>query len=366
MYLATRTRDQPPFFDGILPSVLSMASNAQGFVIEGGRFNEVQNQNVDHSTNYQLNISLTSEVLHSKAGASANDFGSLLNREALISQANLLVGPVKSSSSLTSEGSERSMSSSTPSINVSTVNGPGAIERPVAVPIPEPQVKVIQEVEKRLAIYTGVDKALKKLNRSISIVLTLTPAMTHEFDTPWATIVWKVLIFEKIATMRRQIDWTSRTGFCTVEELDDGTLQPGDLRSVVTPGTATILQTVEGDEEFSQQMEVPSDEMRGVCNLTGFEQRLALCSIDPKKPKSNQFSPVVDLAVGEFFACGPPVMLQAFAVPPSEYQERQPIDTRTLLRPLFVSAGTSAPEPIDISKLSKSHSSVFTLIHLVK
>ena len=33
--------------------------------------------------------------------------------------------------------------------------------------------------------------------------------------------------------------------------------------------------------------------------------------------------------------------------------ERQPIDTRTLLRPLFVSDGTSEPEPIDISKLSK-------------
>ena len=116
-------------------------------------------------------------------------------------------------------------------------------------------------------------------------------------------------------TMRRQINWTSRfvipyglpsqssfdflarTGFCTVEELDDGTLQPGDLRSVVTviqlpsssefplnsyqPGTATILQTVEGDEEFSQKMEISSDEMRAVCNLTGLEQRLALCKSTP-------------------------------------------------------------------------------------
>ena len=33
--------------------------------------------------------------------------------------------------------------------------------------------------------------------------------------------------------------------------------------------------------------------------------------------------------------------------------ERQPIDTRTLLRPLFINDGTSEPEAIDISKLSK-------------
>ena len=148
-----------------------MASSAQGFVIEGGNFNEAQNQSVDHSTNYQLlNISLSSEVLHSKAGASANDFGSLLNREALdklISQAKLLVETAKSSSSLPSEASEGSMSSSTPSISLSTVSG--AIERPFAIPVPERPVKVLQEVEKRLTIYTGVDRALKKLKKSISV-----------------------------------------------------------------------------------------------------------------------------------------------------------------------------------------------------
>jgi len=139
-----------------------MLPNAQGFVIEGGSFNEAQNQHVDHSTNYQItNISFLSEALHSKAGASANDLESPLNREALekfISQAKALV---------TSEGSEGSMS--TPSIDGSTVSG--TIERPgpVAIPVPEPPVKVIQEVEKKLTIYTGVDKASKKLKRSISV-----------------------------------------------------------------------------------------------------------------------------------------------------------------------------------------------------
>ena len=147
-----------------------MASSAQGFLIESGSFDEAQNQSVDHSTNYKLNISLSSEVLHSKAGASANDLGSLLNREALdklISQAKLLVETAKSSSSLPSDASEDSMSSSTPSVSVSTVSG--AIERPFAIPVPERPVKVIQEVEKRLTIYTGVDRALKKLKKSISV-----------------------------------------------------------------------------------------------------------------------------------------------------------------------------------------------------
>lgn len=329
-----------------------MLPNPQGFVIEGGSFNEAQNQHVDHSTNY-INITLSPEVPHSKAGV-----GYWLDSEALyklISQVNLLAAAAKISRSLTSEGPEDPKSSSTPSVNDSTVSG--AIESPTAKPVPEEPVKVIQEAKKRLTIYTGVDKALKKLKRSISIVFTLTPAsMIHECGTPWAEVVWKVLQFEKTTTMRRQINWTSGTGFCRVEERDDGTLQPADLRSVVAPGTVAILETVEDHEEFfQQQMEAPYNEMRVVWNSTGSEQRLALCSIYskiPLKEDPNQFSPVADLTVGEFFACGPPVMLQAFAVPPSEYQERQPIDTK-LLRPLFVSAGSSAPEPIDISKLSK-------------
>jgi len=147
-----------------------MFLNAQGFVVEDGSFNEAQYQHVDHSTNYQItNISFSSEALHPKAGASANDLG-YLNPEALISKAKLLVEAAKNGSSSTPEGSaDGSTSSSTPSANGSTVIG--AIERPVLdpIPVPEPPVKDIQEVEKRLTIYTGVDNAQKRLKRSISV-----------------------------------------------------------------------------------------------------------------------------------------------------------------------------------------------------
>ena len=143
-----------------------MLPNAREFAIEGGSFNEAQNQHVDHSTNYQYNITFSSEALHPKAGAPANHLATLEALNTFFSQTNLSVATEKSSSSLTSDGSEGSMSS-TPPIDCSTVSG--AIERPVAIAVPEQPVKVIQELEKRLIIHTGVDKALKKLKRSIKV-----------------------------------------------------------------------------------------------------------------------------------------------------------------------------------------------------
>ncbi|EDR05254.1 uncharacterized protein LACBIDRAFT_329954 [Laccaria bicolor S238N-H82] len=156
--------------------------------------------------------------------------------------------------------------------------------------------------------------------------------------------------------MRSTICWTSQ-----VDELDGGILQPYNLCSAMAPGDTIILQTIMGgDQRVFHQMEIPSNELRAVWNMTGSDQCLALCTVDPKKPKLKQFNPVSFTMVmndttiyRDFFACGPPVMLQAFVVPPSKYYEQQPIDTSTLLQPLFIDAGTSKPAPINVGKLTK-------------
>ena len=87
-----------------------------------------------------------------------------------------------------------------------------------------------------------------------------------------------------------------RSGFCVVEELDDGTLQPGDLHAVVKvcnyqvritptnklfvkPGHAAILQNLHDGRDMSEQMPMPF--MTGniaVSNMTGSQLRLALCA----------------------------------------------------------------------------------------
>lgn len=133
----------------------------------------------------------------------------------------------------------------------------------------------------------------------------------------WLSFCWMSKLKPSAAKDKNEINWTSRcvvphglpswsnfdllsrSGFCKVK--DKGrTLQPDNPLAVVTviqlppsseyplnnpnyqPGTATILKTTEdGGEEFSEQMEVPSDEMRAVCNLTGSGQRLALCKSIP-------------------------------------------------------------------------------------
>ncbi|KIJ97666.1 hypothetical protein K443DRAFT_9740 [Laccaria amethystina LaAM-08-1] len=71
-------------------------------------------------------------------------------------------------------------------------------------------LKVTQDVEKQIVIYTGVDKAMKKLNRSIKIAFTLTPATTCKSGDQWDTIIWKICYFEKTTTMQYKINWTSQ------------------------------------------------------------------------------------------------------------------------------------------------------------
>ncbi|KAF8969006.1 hypothetical protein BDZ97DRAFT_1902747 [Flammula alnicola] len=309
------------------------------FVIQGGCFNEAQTQHVDYSTKYEFNVTI---VAGDKA--QPDELGHLLNPEKwekLIHKANILVAERNGQETCAEEVHDGAEGDEPPT----------EPERPLEIP----------QVQKRITIYTGVDKALKKLKRSIDVVFILTPAISDS-DTPWPTIVWKVCIIDP-PTMQTQIIWSSQAGFCGLEELDDGTLRPGDLKMAVQvcdrlprwpsfPGCAAILQNVDNEHDFSEQIEMPfTTNDFAVCNMTGSNQRFALCTIDPTKPESDQFSPVVDLdSVGDVFACGPPVMLQAYVVP--GYRERQPIDTSKLLRPLFVNAA-SKPQPIDISRLDK-------------
>lgn len=159
--------------------------------------------------------------------------------------------------------------------------------------------------------------------------------------------------------MHAQVIWSDEVGFCDLKEKNDGTLMPGPLKNKLKPGYSAILKNMDGSDDFEEVFKIPNEDVHiGVCNTTNSKKRFALCTIDPTKFETDQFSPVMDLdpftpsipnlKLG--FQCGPPVMLQAYDV--SGYQERKPIDTTKLRRPLFVNA-TSKPQAIDMSKLGQ-------------
>ncbi|KAH8833172.1 hypothetical protein DL96DRAFT_711879 [Flagelloscypha sp. PMI_526] len=200
----------------------------------------------------------------------------------------------------------------------------------------EPPLKV-EPLTKVFTIYTGVDQATKKLKRSTDLVLTLTPAASDP-ERPWATIVWKVLHFEKLSAMKSQVTWSAEAGFCVLQEEDDGTLTPGPLRMPAKPGHATILREVEEGSTTESYLDSEvkikdtTDDI-AIANTTDTPQRLALCTIDPKKHEADRFSPVANISLfgrsgpedqsGKFaLQCGPPVLLQVYAF--NGYKERQP------------------------------------------
>jgi len=208
----------------------------------------------------------------------------------------------------------------------------------------------------KLTIYTNVDKASRRLNRTTDLLLTLTPLSSP--GTIWKTIVWKVLHFEQKAVQTRQIIWSTGMGFCVVEEGIDGTITPGDLRLAVRPGHAVVLKgstdantstddpnssAVQREPEQQQldlevKMPFESDEI-AVCNQTNVPQRFALCTIDPTKFETDTFSPVVglDTEEREVLQCGRPVMIHVYAVSPGQrFRERQPIAAGTLGTPISV------------------------------
>jgi hypothetical protein len=206
----------------------------------------------------------------------------------------------------------------------------------------------------KLTIYTNVDRATRKLNRSTDLLLTLTPLPSP--GTTWKTIVWKVLHFEKQTVQTRQVIWSIGMGFCVVEERQDGIIAPGDLRLTVRPGHAVVLNgstdaststddpnssgVQQEQQQFNLEVKMPfeSDEI-AVCNQTNEPQRFALCTIDPTKFEADTFSLVVDLDTDarEVLQCGRPVIIHVYAVSPSQQcRERQPIAATTLGTPLSV------------------------------
>ncbi|KAH8810368.1 hypothetical protein DL96DRAFT_538210 [Flagelloscypha sp. PMI_526] len=202
---------------------------------------------------------------------------------------------------------------------------------------------------KVFTIYTSIDQATKKLKRSTDLVLTLTPATSDPIQ-PWAAIAWKVLHFEKLSAMKSQVTWCTKAGFCDLQEEDDGTLTPSSLQMLAKPGHIAILREVEEgnttesflDSEFKIN---DSTEDIAIANTTDTPQRLALCTIDPKKRDADHFSPVVDISLfgmsepegqsGKFaLQCGPPVLLQVYAF--NGYKERQPFQNNEgKVRPIF-------------------------------
>jgi len=203
-------------------------------------------------------------------------------------------------------------------------------------------------ITKRLSIYTNVDIAKKKLKMAIEIIFTLTPAGSPP-SGHWPTIVWKTLRFQPNNTTRHDLCWYNKAGFCVLEEQNDTTLKPGDMSAIVESKHLAILQDIDESPDFSSHTEIPLEMTDiAVINKLSSGQRFALCTIDPSRPETDQFLPVIDIgsvSSNDIYLSGFPVMLQAYVV--RGFTERKPIDTSSLLRPLFVdSAGK--PNPLDI------------------
>ncbi|CAA7265347.1 unnamed protein product [Cyclocybe aegerita] len=177
---------------------------------------------------------------------------------------------------------------------------------PVPPPVPSPERPQQPQREKTtFLIRTRLDRKDRKLNKSVSLVLTLTPAGSKA-GKPWESVIWKVLHFEKAGRVSRNVTWFNRAGFCIVKEGNDGRIKPGELMTPVKAGHMAILQSEErqlssaGDStEDSDEVEADTDShtlteepLLPLLNTNTFG------SIDPTKP--DEFSPVVDLGSIEY------------------------------------------------------------------
>ncbi|KAH8796257.1 hypothetical protein DL96DRAFT_1081963 [Flagelloscypha sp. PMI_526] len=218
-------------------------------------------------------------------------------------------------------------------------------EKTTADPEPHPELlSQLSVTTKVITIYTGVDQALKKLTKPTDLVLILTPA-TSDSEQRWDPIVWKVLHFEQLSSMKIQVTWSIASGFCALQEEDDGTLTPGPLQMLAKPGHALIFREIEEGNttemylDSESMIEGSTDEI-AIINKTGTPIRVALCTIDPKKHEAARFSPVAStthfgISEGQSaMQCGPPSLLQVYTA--NGYKERQPFQNgASKLKPIF-------------------------------
>lgn len=305
-----------------------MLPNASHFSINDGTFTEIHSENVNLSKHYHLYI-----------------FGDLQNEiekglrppldEARLKQ---LVTSVEALLPKPEEGQEanQDVAQTVPSDD-QEVEQPG--------PETQPEQETIPTL-RQLVIYTNTDNANKKLKRATNVVFTLTPPGLPPSGKSWPTIVWKALPFLPSTMMKKDFTWSDETGFSLVKEKDNSTLEPDSARTVVKPRHIAVLLGDGSSADLSMQVELPLENTAqfALINKTDFGTRFALCVVDRTRPESDQFCPVIkveSLGEDEIFMCGPPVMLQAYAVP--DVKERRLIDSLQN-RPLF-------PKPIDVRTL---------------
>jgi len=153
---------------------------------------------------------------------------------------------------------------------------------------------------------------------------------------------------------QQTLSWGAEAGFSVVKQEEDGTLIPGDLCVPVDLKHMAILGTENGSVDFAETRKMANSQapVISVFNKTGVRQHLALCSIDDSDPEGPKFYPVVNLGNLEdntTMECGPPVMLQAYAV--SGHKEGQILKPGDLNRALFVDPA-GHPQPRDIRQMT--------------
>jgi len=306
-----------------------MLPDAKGFTIEGSNLTEVNGGTVDISSTIVYNVYFAAE---DKAGVGVGAQSQMMDKEKwkeMISKVDDLIAKRQS-------GEEDEVETEDTSDDADTNK-----EQPT--------------IMKRLIVYTGVDVAKKRLKTTVEIIFTLTPAGSPSGGGQWPTIVWKTLKFQPNNAIRHELSWYNKAGFCVVDEQNDTTLKPGDMSAIVESKHLAILQDIDESPDFSSHTEITLETTDiAVLNKLPSSQRFALCTIDPTMPETDQFLPVIDIGSvksDDILLCGIPVMLQAYVV--RGFTVRKPIDTSSLLRPLFVDKA-GKPKPLDIMTLRPS------------
>ncbi|GLB34411.1 hypothetical protein LshimejAT787_0112950 [Lyophyllum shimeji] len=303
-----------------------MLPNASHFTINDGTFTEIHSGSVDQSKHYHLYIfgSLQDEI---QAGLRPPlDEGKL---KELVASVEARIPRLIQEGEAAQTDIQAGQSDE--------AQGPEMPAGPEIIP-----------TVKQLVIYTKTDNANTKLKKATNIVFTLTPPGSPPSGKSWPTIVWKTLQFLPLTMMKKDCAWSDETGISIVREKDNSTIDPDNARIVIKPRhMAVLLDGEDGAFELSVQVEMPLEVTAqfGLINKSSFSSRFALCVVDRSRPESDRFCPVIDLKdlkEDDLFMCGPPVGLQAYAVP-ADVKERRLIDT-SQYRPLF-------PKPIDVRTL---------------
>ncbi|KAJ3515351.1 hypothetical protein NLJ89_g1803 [Agrocybe chaxingu] len=308
--------------------------------VQNSTFKMVQTHHNDNSVQ-NVNVIIAANI---------DDLGKLLNLEQLKQALKRALTPE-------TEGQ-------TPVESLDSEDEPVNSTLPSSVPPPAPSAPLgsqqqVWREKLTFTIRTRIDRKDRRLGKSVSLVLTLTPAGSQD-GKPWQPIVWKILHFEKAARVSRNVTWFNRkrsAGFCMVKEGSDGRIKPEELMIPVKAGNMATLQS-EGSRRSSADALTGEDEEAepDTDNHTLTEEALppllntnTFGSIDPTKP--DEFRPVVDLGLikpnkQDLFVCGPPKMLQAYVLLQADSQERQPMKIAKTSSALFT-------EPVDLMTLEK-------------